>query len=354
MLKIVSCISLFVLSFISCYYNANLNVTSGDKFTVGFYNVENLFDTISDPDSTLILRDDFTPPGTKIWNSDRYYSKLKQLDKVISNVGLDDDSSGISLMGICEVENRKVLVDLLRQKNLSDRGIQVIHEDGNDHRGIDVALLYNPVKFEYLGHSTVPLILPGDSLPSSRDQLIVQGILGGDSIYVIVSHWPSKRGGEAISNPKRNAAAALGRFLIDSLLAINNNSKVIYMGDLNDNPFASSVKNYLMTSKSFEEKGKGLMFNPMEAIQNSGLGTYCYREEWNVIDQILYSEGFVNEKFEGLKHKETKIYSPDWIKVSEGKYKGTPFRTYAGSKYLGGYSDHFPVYSILISTNKDG
>lgn len=315
---------------------------------VGFYNLENLFDTLVDPDTTLILQDDFTPNGPKHWNTEKFEMKMANLDEVLSKVATDVAPDGYALLGVGEVENKSVLEELAKQPKIANRNYQVVHHDGPDHRGIDVALLYNPKYFEYEAHKSIHLIFDGETKPSSRDQLLVSGKLLGEQVYIVVAHWPSKRGGAKKSDPKRDAAGALGRQIVDSLFAIDPKAKIIYMGDLNDNPLAACVQEHFKSASEPEKAIDGLMYNPMEKLHKQGIGSHSYRGEWSVIDQIMLSPELANGDYSSFRYYTAKIYNKEWLKNQSGSYKGAPFRTYGGNEFLGGYSDHFPVYTILI------
>jgi hypothetical protein len=319
---------------------------------IGFYNVENLFDTIVDTDTTLILQDDFTPHGEKHWNTEKKRKKLANLDEVLSKVATDFAPDGFAVFGVAEVENRSILEELVKQPKIASRNYQIVHHNGPDHRGIDVALMYNPKYFELEASKSIHLIFEGDSTPSSRDQLLVSGKLLGEPIYFVVAHWPSKRGGAKKSDPKRNTAGQLGREIIDSLFAINPKAKIMYMGDLNDDPLSACVKKHLKSAPTPEKAVDGLLYNPMEKLQKQGIGSHSYKGLWSVIDQMLLSPEFTNGDYSSLRYYSSKIYNKEWLINQSGSYKGSPYRTYGGSNFVGGYSDHFPVYTILIRETK--
>lgn len=319
---------------------------------IGFYNIENLFDTIIDPDTTKILQDDFTPGSAKNWNTDKYYKKLTNLDEVISQIGTEISPDGLVILGLGEVENIDVLNDLVKQPKISSRNYQPVLIDGSDRRGIDVGLLYNPTYFTLESSKTIPLRLADDPGFRTRDQLLVSGTLLGEPIHIIVAHWPSRRGGEKKSAPMREAAADLGRHIIDSLTAIDPNVKIVYMGDLNDTPLNNSVKKHIKTVSSVEEIKEGYMFNPMEDLHKKGIGSHAYRGEWSILDQMMFSPGITNGDYSSFSYYGAKIFNKEFLKNQSGNFKGQPFRTYGGSDFLNGYSDHFPVYSIVIREKK--
>lgn len=315
---------------------------------IGFYNLENLFDTIIDPDTNKILQDDFTPHGKKQWNSKKYFHKLGQMAKVISEIGTDLTPQGVSILGVAEVENKLVLDDLVKQDAIANRDYRIVHAESPDKRGIDVALLYNPLHFNFLEQKSFALNIPGDSAFSSRSQLLVTGELFNERIHVIVAHWPSRRGGEKRSAPLRCAAASLGKQIADSIYKSEPNAKILYMGDLNDDPTNKSVKDFINAGGKKEKLADKTFYNPMENMYKKGIGTLAWRDVWNLFDQILISPSLVNEQYDELSFYTAKIFNKEYLKQHSGNFKGYPFRSYVGGTYTGGYSDHFPSYVLLV------
>jgi len=345
-----------ILSAISALFALNTAYSQEEKKEylvsgIGFYNLENLFDTIIDKDTNKILQDDFTPKGKKGWTSKRYEEKLVQMSKVISEIGLDVTPDGLAILGVSEVENKTVLEDLAKTEKLKNRNYKVAHYDSPDRRGIDVGLLYNPKYFKVSSSKSFSL-RSIDTTFYTRDQLLVSGFLNGEKVHVIVAHWPSRRGGEKRSKPRRASAAKLGRMIIDSLQADDPNAKVIYMGDLNDDPVDASVKSHLKGLGSEKNLQEGDLFNPWESYYKKGIGTLAYRDTWNLFDQILVTQSLLGKDYSSFKMYKTKIFNKAYLKNSTGRYKGYPFRTFAGGAYTGGYSDHFPVYMFLIKALK--
>ncbi len=315
---------------------------------VGFYNLENLFDTIVDPDTNKILQEDFTPNGPKRWNTPKYYEKLGNMARVISELGTDVTPDGAAILGVAEVENKSVLEDLVKQDPIKNRNYQIVHFDSPDKRGIDVGLLYNPSYFKNVSAKSYTLSMPTDSNFYTRDQLLVSGELHGEKIHIIVAHWPSRRGGEKRSKPKRIAAAQLARAIIDSLQQVDPNTKVLYMGDLNDDPVDVSVRGYLKAVGEKEEANNGKLYNPFEDFFKKGIGTLGYQDAWNLFDQIIISEPLLGDDYSSLKHYKSVVYNKNYLKSDTGRFKGYPYRTYSFGEYIGGFSDHFPVYLYLI------
>ncbi|MBN3035804.1 MAG: endonuclease/exonuclease/phosphatase family protein [Bacteroidales bacterium] len=311
-----------------------------------FYNLENLFDTILD--SGLRNNEEFTPEGPNAWDTERYHSKLKKLAEVISGIGTGMTPDGPAILGVSEVENRRVLEDLVKEPVIRDRNYRIAHFDSPDRRGIDVALLYQPEYFTLTNARTYSLYLPHDTAFRTRDQLVVSGRLDGEMFHFIVNHWPSRRGGEKRSRPLRNAAGQLCRHITDSLLQLNPMAKLVIMGDLNDDPVNPSVKEHLRTKGKEEELQGGDLFNPMMKMYRDGVGSLAYRDSWNLFDQIIVSQALLGKDYSTWKIYGVRVYNESFLVQKEGAFTGYPLRTFAGGVYMNGYSDHFPVYLYLI------
>jgi len=314
---------------------------------VGFYNLENLFDTIVDADTNKILQEDFTPKGKKNWNSKRYHKKLVNLSQVISELGTEVTPDGVAILGVAEIENKSVLDDLAKQDLIKSRNYQVVHYDSPDKRGIDVGLLYNPKYFKLESSKNISL-RSIDTTFYTRNQLLVTGKLNGERTHFIVAHWPSRRGGEKRSSPRRKSAADLARSIIDSIQKVEPGAKIMFMGDLNDDPTNSSVRDHLNTVGKKDLITEKTLFNPMEPYYKKGIGTLAYRDTWNLFDQIIVTPALVGDNYSSQKFYKAVVFNKSYMKQATGRYKGYPFRTYAGGAYTGGYSDHFPVYLFLI------
>ncbi|HSF89738.1 MAG TPA: hypothetical protein VLA46_09995 [Saprospiraceae bacterium] len=319
------------------------------EFTVAciaFYNLENLFDTLDSPDTDDL---EFTPKGSNLYNSKVYWDKQQRLAKVISEIGIEFTPDGPALLGVSEIENISVLEDLVKQPAIARRGYQIIHQDSKDGRGVDVALLYQP---RYFSPSNVffyplPTSEPDDSIKYSRDILLATGTLNGEPILVSVNHWPSRRGGEQTTAHLRNAAAAYNRFFLDSMAAHHQVTKSIVMGDLNDDPVNESVRKYLRAQKSTEGLGEDEMYNPFEAFYKKGLGTTAYKDAWSLFDQIILSSDLATSPT-GFRYYKAAVFNPPYLTQKSGNFKGYPQRTFTNGVYAGGYSDHFPVYVLLV------
>ena len=316
---------------------------------VAFYNVENLFDTEDNPAQQ---DEEFLPDSKKQWTVERYQDKLNKLARVIAALNYP------VLLGLAEVENEAVLRDLVEHPDLAEAGYDLVHYDSPDARGIDVALLYRTAFFTPVSSQAIPVTFEEDNY-KSRDLLLVSGTLGQDAKYntlhVLVNHWPSRRGGVAQSEPRRLLAAALARQTVDELLQTDATANVILMGDFNDEPTDRSITEGLRATGVTQKTDPFELFNTTAALDEAGQGTYQFRGNWNMLDQIILSTGLMENARKVADYyylpASATVFTPEWLLQADGKYAGYPDRTYAGNKYLGGYSDHLPVYIEL--TNKD-
>lgn len=312
---------------------------------VGFYNLENLFDTINDPS---ITDGEFTPEGANQWNTEKYNAKLHNMAYAISTIGLDYTPDGLAVLGVSEIENRRVLEDLVVQPEIANRNYQIVHFDSPDRRGVDVGFLYNPKYFKVTGSKSYRTVVPDQPDFLTRDQLLVSGIFDGEPMHFIVMHWPSRYGGEKRSLPGRMAAANLCRHITDSLLADDPDAKVIMMGDLNDYPTNKSITKYLRANGDRKRLKDDEYFNPMYELHQNGIGTNYYRDVPGVLDQTILTHALLPGDYSTYQFKNAKVHNKEFLKQHGGRYNGFPFRTFAGGVWAGGYSDHFPVYVILL------
>ena len=338
------------ITFFLIFLQLGLFAQDSDSYqirTIAFYNLENLFDTKND---TLIFDDDRTPTGKDNWTEERYLKKIEHMSKVISEIGSTVNTNSPDIIGVCEVENLKVLQDLISHPNLRVFNYGIIHFDSPDERGIDVALLYKkeafiPVNFN--SHRLLLFNLDGNR-DYTRDQLIVEGLLDNEKIYFLVNHWPSRSGGEARSRPFRLEAAKLNKRIIDSVRRQNTNAKLISMGDFNDDPVDPSFKKILQVEKNYRNLDSLSLYGPMEKLYKKGRGSLAYRDNWNLFDQLYMTANLIDSSKTSYSYWKVGIFTPTYLMDPKGKYKGYPLRTYAGGSYIGGYSDHFPVYLYLI------
>ncbi|MFX0556287.1 endonuclease/exonuclease/phosphatase family protein [Maribacter sp. CXY002] len=315
--------------------------------TIAFYNLENLFDTKND---SLIFDDDRTPEGKDAWTKERYHNKIEHLSNVISQIGTEKSKSSPDIIGVCEVENRQVLQDLINHPNLRDKNYGIIHFDSPDERGIDVALLYLKSAFIPVAFNSHRLLLFNDDGKRNytRDQLIVKGLLDDEKLYFLINHWPSRSGGELRSRPFRLEAARLNKRIIDSVRRQDYGAKIIVMGDFNDDPIDPSFKKILGVKGKKKKLDSTDLYGPMEEMFKKGMGSLAYRDKWNIFDQMYMSANLVLNSKQTYRFWNANIFTPSYLIDQKGKYKGYPLRTYAGGNYVGGYSDHFPVYLYLI------
>ncbi|MCW5921595.1 MAG: endonuclease/exonuclease/phosphatase family protein [Saprospiraceae bacterium] len=315
---------------------------------IGFYNLENLFDTIDSPTTNDA---DFLPGGRLAWNTEKYVSKQKNMAKVISQLATELTPDGVALLGVAEIENRKVLEDLVAQTDLKDRNYQIVHFDSPDERGIDCGILYQPKYFTLAGAKAYPVSLKDpktDKEDFTRDIVYAAGTFDGDLVHIMVGHWPSRRGGESASAWARKAAAGVCRHITDSLLAIDADAKIIIMGDLNDDPTNKSVTEVLKAKGSTEKMKEGDLYNTMYDHFKNGNGTLAYRDSWNLFDQMIVSQGLVSKKVGGWQLYKSVVFRKPWLLQTEGAFRGYPFRTFVGDIFINGYSDHLPVYLFLL------
>ncbi len=317
--------------------------------TISFYNVENLFDTINNPDT---FDDDFTRKGKNHYTSKIYWNKIENIAKVISQIGFDKTNSSPAIIGLAEIENITVLQDLINSNNLKNKQYKILHYDSPDLRGIDVALLYQEKYFTPLRHKNFEVRLwdeKGNRI-YTRDQLLVTGLLDNDLIHIVVNHWPSRRGGKIKSEAKRVKAAYVTHQIIETIRKENKNAKIIIMGDFNDDPMDLSIRKELSSTGNYETMNNDKLYNPMESMFKQGLNTLGYRDGINLFDQILLSYDLLNhdKTYESFKFYKAGIFNPQYLITQKGRYKGYPFRSFAYNNYTEGYSDHFPVYIYLI------
>ncbi len=369
----------FIAAFI-VVFAINNGLAQNKKFkmhTVAFYNVENLFDTINDPDT---YDEEYTPVNG--WTKKNYEKKLDNLSRVLIELGTSDmQKNAPVIIGVCEVENRRVLEDLVKHPRLLDKNYKVVHFDSPDKRGIDVGFLYQERHFQPTSYINVPLYVYQNEVTTTkkskknsdedeeiennknydtkskriytRDQLLVTGMLDGEEIHVIVNHWPSRSGGEKRSSPYREAAGRLNRKIMDSLIKINPNAKMITMGDLNDGAYNKSVKEGIGAKLKKEELKKPAdIFNPFEQMARDGHASLFYRDSGDIFDQIMVSEQFISKDkndYDSFKYWKAGIYNKPFLIQKTGQYKGYPLRN---QNNVPGFSDHFPVYIYLVKEVK--
>jgi hypothetical protein len=364
--------------------------------TVGFLNVENLWDTIRSADyidgtkdiknpafhrsipidSIKLLEaekydgvwsdgaligkkavryqggsEEFTPKSAKNYNTKVYRAKLANEAKVISEMGSQYTKTAPAVVGLIEVENRQVIEDLIKEPTLKKYDYGIIHYNSYDYRGIDVALIYQKRRFTPTNSLKKELKIFGDGgrREYTRDILVVTGFLDNEKVAFFMNHWPSRRGGEAASLPKRNAAAALLKQQMDSVRAADPATKLFAMGDFNDDPVSSSLKNHLKAQSTPKDLNEDTPYlNLMYPLYKKGVASLAYQDAPNLFDQIIVSKNLISDQVtKEYSVYKAEIFAPPYLVNKEGNYKGYPFRSWNGDQFTGGYSDHFPAFVVL-------
>ena len=322
-------------------------------FGVAFYNLENLFDTINNNGKYDL---EFSPKGARQWNGKKYWSKINNLARAITNFTTPTTPNGPAFIGVSEIENRTVLEDLvkavddrLRQEGRTPWNLSIVHHDSPDRRGVDVGALYNPRYFKFMCVSNSTLTVDGKPDFRTRDQMCVTGRLGADTVSIIVNHWPSRLGGKEQSSPLREAAAALSKHIADSIWAMRPNEGIIVMGDLNDDPQDPSCAKVLGAAKKMKGVPAHGFYNPFWSILDKGIGTLAYNSAWNLFDQIIVSGSLLEDNTgdNRLHLWQAKVNNFNFLKDTEGNRQGYPRRTFSAGVFLDGYSDHFPTEILL-------
>lgn len=314
-------------------------------YRILFYNVENLFDT---KDDSLKNDAEFLPQGAKYWTWKKYQDKCAKIAKTIIAVGGWELPE---IVGLCEIENRKTLNGILYSTPLKKANYRIIHQESPDHRGIDVALFYQPDRFFPIDTAFLELTYNKSSQSTTREILYVKGATHtDDTLHLFVNHWPSRWGGQLESEYKRISAALLLRSKIDSIFQVNTKAKIIIMGDFNDYPDNKSLSETLKSKDPGKEIINNELYNLATTLkkQNS-IGSYKYKGIWGMLDQFIVSGALINPN--GVLHTQASnmfIFAPDYLLENDNSYKGIrPYRTYVGYTYHGGFSDHLPVYLDL-------
>ena len=318
-----------------------------DGIRVVSYNVENLFDTEHD---SLKLDWSFTPDGDHHWTNYIYWQKQNKLAKVIAATG---GWEAPAIVGLYEVENLHVLINLVHHTSLKPHRYRIIHHESPDRRGIDVAMIYRPEKVEIIEEKNIPVRFPFDTASRTRDILYVKArVLYADTVIFFLNHWPSRWGGQFATEPKRMYVAKKLKKLTDSIERANPCAKVVVMGDLNDHPSDKSLMEGLRTKTPAAYTKRGLI-NLMIPYEEAGMGTHYYRSEtggqWNLLDHIIVSRSLLWDcKGIHVKDHKAHLFKPKFILETNKDNVEVPFRTFIGMRYHGGYSDHLPVYVDLF------
>ena len=335
--------------------------TGGKNYVVGFYNLENLFDIYDDP----VKNDaEFLPEGKNKWTEAKYQKKLQNMAKVIRSMK-EENGAWHALLGVSEIENRLVLEDLVMEPQIAEANYQIIHYDGPDRRGVDVALLYKPEVFKYLDSESIPFTFEGSSIDfvmdegqknyfKTRDILMVHGTIDGEHFAIYVAHLPSRAGGKKGGNQLRDRG---GEIMYNHAMMMQEKYpgiKIVCMGDMNDNPTDPSMAEYLHGRETREEVTDKDFFSPFTTMLKAGFGSLAYQGVWSIYDLLLVNNALANPQDGtfGLRqlHKKGyygRIYNPKFLTNQKGQYKGTPFRTFSNGSFIGGYSDHYPTYIVI-------
>lgn len=319
-------------------------------YKVVFYNLENFFDTVNDPE---VRDDEFTPEGPKKWTQDKYDKKLHNVERVFFDIAAINKDYPV-VIGVSEVENRDVLEDIAAVEKLAPANYRIVHHDSPEARGVDVAFFYRPDVFKLEGEQAIRTVIP--SLPDfkTRDILTMWGKIDDEDFLFMVAHWPSRLGGKEASEFKRIAAGRQMRSIADSVRQLRPDVKVVMMGDFNDDPTDPSITQGIGAKTRLKELKKGDYYAPYAAMLKAGYGTLAYGDAWNIFDNIIVTENLMNDAAGKLTVRKApgskfygNIFKRHYLVQKEGQYKGYPLRTYVGNNFQGGYSDHFPVYIYI-------
>ena len=333
-----------------CLVGAMLVAFAQKPYKVVFYNLENLFDTINDPNKN---DEEYLPEGARKWTTYRYNQKQENMSRVLFDIAAEDRNFP-TVIGVSEIENRLVLEDLLATPKLAKTNYRIVHYDSPDRRGVDCAFFYRPDQFKLEGSEAHKISFPGKPNFLTRDLVAMWGKIDGEPFYFIVSHWPSRLGGKERSQYSRDFVAEKCKRICDSVRTVNPATKVVIMGDFNDDATDASVTDVLGAKGNIKKLEKNDMFNPFYAMLKAGYGTLAYRDSWNLFDNIVVSENLATastgalkvQKKEGAKYYGNIFIRPYMIQ-QEGQYKNYPLRSFVGSNFQNGYSDHFPVYIYI-------
>ncbi len=318
-------------------------------YTVAFYNLENFFDIYDDPET---FDEEFTPEGAKQWNQTKYDKKLANIERVLFDIAaIKKDYPAV--IGVSEIENRSILEDLISTPKLRGANYRIVHYDSPDARGVDCGFIYRPDVFKLQGSDNIKTVVPGLPNFRTRDLIVMWGTIDDEPFYFLVSHWPSRLGGKEASAFKRDACARQIREIKDSLLKADPATKVVVMGDFNDDATDRSVVETLGAKGKIKKLETGDFYNPFVDMFKAGLGTLAYQDAWNLFDNICVTENLATGStgelrlLQGGSKFYGNIFSRPYMIQQEGQYKGYPLRTFVGNNFQNGFSDHFPVYICI-------
>lgn len=362
MLGKIKCLFVVAALFPLCIgtYAKSPDVKVGPKdYVIGFYNLENLFDTKDDPHTN---DNEFLPEGRNNWTLEKYHKKIHNMARVVAEMKKENGFYH-AVLGVAEVENLTVLKDLVSDPQIADAGFGIVHYDSPDARGIDVALLYRPQVFKFLDSEYIEYNFDGTKVEIEMDRsqqktfrtrniLMAHGTIKGEHFAFYVAHLPS-RGGNKGSDLRSRGAEIIynhSRGMEKKYPGI----KIVVMGDMNDNPEDESQKVWLHAKESIKSTGAADFFNPFESIHTPGVGSEEYRGDWNIFDIIEVNCNLAKAPKGGLRIKPVgngaqygEIFNRFFLTQQEGRYKGTPFRTFANGSFMNGYSDHYPTFIVI-------
>jgi hypothetical protein len=339
MSKILNLASLLILYFSCISQGQNSQLERGD-IRVMFYNTENFFDTIDDPHTN---DNEFLPGSQYQWNKSKYYKKIQSIYQVIAAVG---EERPPEIIGLSEIENRKVLNDLIFHTPIEKYPYKIIHKDSPDPRGIDVALLYRSDMMKCIGSDYITICFPGNKDKTTRDILYFKALINNDTLHVFVNHWPSRRGGQKKSDPSRSFVAGVLKQKTDSIFKINPNARIVITGDFNDEPCNRSIVSELRAIRYSDEVQAWNLYNLSWNMKvKCKCGTYRHGYSWEMLDQFIVSGTLLMKGNISTCPECNHIGEFKFLLNEDNKYGGyRPFRTYQGPAYKGGFSDHLPVY----------
>ncbi len=348
---------IFCLLLSSAFTNAQ---NAKQNYVIGFYNLENLFDIYDDPAKN---DEQFLPEGSNKWTETKYRHKLKNMAHVIAEMSRSN-GRWHTILGISEIENRLVIEDLLAEPELAGSNYQIVHYDGPDRRGVDVALLYRPENFKLLASESIPFTFYSDEQLKyqmdqegkdafrTRDILMVRGTIDGEMFAFFVTHLPSRVGGKG--GDLRSGGARIIYQHARALMRMYPDIKIVVMGDMNDDPFDDSMAKWLHGKEKMQDMQKLDFFNPYWSMLKAGFGSLCYHDVWSIYDQELVNynlahapKGTLSIQPIGSKGYYGYIFKRPFMTTQKGRYKGYPYRTFSGGAFIGGYSDHYPTFIVV-------
>lgn len=333
----------------------------GKSYVIGFYNLENLFDTYHDEGKNDY---EYLPDGANNWTDAKYAKKLQNMAKVIADMA-KDNGAWHAVLGVSEIENRHVLEDLVAEPAIAKANYQIVHYDSPDRRGVDCALFFRPSIFKYIASEAIPFTFDHNTRIDwsewsqeekdafrTRDILMVRGTIDGEMFAFFVCHLPSRLGGKGADLRPRGAEIVYNRAM--ELQKEFPGIKIVVMGDMNDNPTDPSMTDYLRGKEFISETTDQDFFDPFLSMIKAGYSSLYYRGEGNIFDIVMVNNALANApagtfqiqpivkgKYYG------RVFSKPYMTNQTGQYKGTPFRTFSNGAFIGGFSDHYPTYIVI-------